>query len=86
MEKLKQEGITPVADEEIGVDANDATTQVLRIRQANADAVLLIVYPKATAVFMRDAHKVGYKPICGPDRAQRSAGAAAASGHRGCPR
>ncbi len=63
MEKLKQEGITPVADEEIGVDANDATTQVLRIRQANADAVLLIVYPKATAVFMRDAHKVGYKPI-----------------------
>ncbi|MBI3325703.1 MAG: ABC transporter substrate-binding protein [Nitrospinae bacterium] len=63
VEKLKEEGIPPVADEEIGGDANDATTQVLRIRQANADAILLVVYPKPAAIFVRDAHKFGYKPL-----------------------
>lgn len=63
MEHFKRKGITPVADEELGADANDATPQVLRLRQARPDAVLMVLYPKPGAVFLRDAHKVGFKPI-----------------------
>ncbi len=63
MEEFKKKGITPVADEEITGEANDATPQVLRLQQANADAVILVVYPKAAAAFLRDAEKVGYQPI-----------------------
>ena len=37
--------------------------QVLRLRQAGADAVIMLLYPKAAAVFVRDAQKVGFKPI-----------------------
>jgi branched-chain amino acid transport system substrate-binding protein len=36
---------------------------VLRLRQANPDAVLIVLYPKAAAVYMRDAAKLGFKPI-----------------------
>jgi branched-chain amino acid transport system substrate-binding protein len=63
MEELKRRGITPVADEEVSPDANDATAQVLRLRQANADAVILLLYPKPGAVFLRDAAKFGYRPL-----------------------
>jgi branched-chain amino acid transport system substrate-binding protein len=63
MEEFKKKGITPIADEEITGEANDATPQVLRLQQANADAVILVVYPKAAAAFLRDAEKVGYQPI-----------------------
>ncbi|MGE0854294.1 MAG: ABC transporter substrate-binding protein [Hyphomicrobiaceae bacterium] len=63
MEALKKKGITPVADEEIIGEANDATPQALRLQAANADAVLMVIYPKAAAAFLRDAHKIGYKPL-----------------------
>jgi branched-chain amino acid transport system substrate-binding protein len=63
MEHFKRKGITPVADEELAGDANDATPQVLRLRQARPDAVLMVLYPKPAAVFLRDAHKVGFRPI-----------------------
>jgi branched-chain amino acid transport system substrate-binding protein len=63
METFKRKGVTPVADEEMSPDANDATPQVLRLRQANPDAVLIVLYPKAAAVYMRDATKLGFKPI-----------------------
>jgi branched-chain amino acid transport system substrate-binding protein len=63
MEAFKQKGITPVADEEIIGEANDATPQALRLQAAKADAVLMVIYPKAAAAFLRDAHKIGYKPI-----------------------
>lgn len=63
METFKRKGVTPVADEEMSPDANDATPQVLRLRQANPDAVLIVLYPKAAAVYMRDAAKLGFKPI-----------------------
>ena len=62
-EALKKKGVTPVADEEIVPDANDATPQVLRLRQAGADAVIMLLYPKPAAVFMRDASKLGFKPL-----------------------
>jgi branched-chain amino acid transport system substrate-binding protein len=63
MEAFKKKGITPVADEEISADTNDATPQVLRLQQAQADAVLMVIYPKAAAAFLRDSYKVGYKPL-----------------------
>lgn len=63
MAELRRRGITPVADEEVTPDANDATPQVLRLRQANADAVILLLYPKPAAVFLRDAAKFGYRPL-----------------------
>ncbi len=62
-EAFKKKGVTPVADEEMTPDANDATPQVLRLRQTGADAVLMLLYPKAAAIFMRDAAKLGYKPL-----------------------
>jgi branched-chain amino acid transport system substrate-binding protein len=62
MATLKEKGITPVADEELAPDANDATPQVLRLKQANPDAVLVILFPKPAAVFARDAAKLGFKP------------------------
>jgi branched-chain amino acid transport system substrate-binding protein len=63
MEAFKAKGLKPVADEELSPDANDATAQVLRLKQSNADAVLMVLYPKPAAVFMRDAHKLGFKPL-----------------------
>ena len=63
MEKLKKDGVTPVAVEEMTVEQNDATAVVLRIQKAGADAVIQELYPKPTAVFVRDANKFGYKPL-----------------------
>ena len=62
-EALKKAGITPVADEEVAPDSNETTPQVLRIKQAGADAIVMVLYPKAAAAFLRDASKVGYKPV-----------------------
>jgi branched-chain amino acid transport system substrate-binding protein len=63
MEAFKAKGVTPVADEELSPDANDATAQVLRLKAANADAVILVLYPKPAAVFLRDSQKLGFKPL-----------------------
>jgi branched-chain amino acid transport system substrate-binding protein len=63
MEEFKAKGVKPIADEEMSPDANDATAQVLRLKQADADAVLMLLYPKPAAVFARDAQKLGFKPL-----------------------
>ena len=63
MDTLKAKGVTLVADEELSPDANDATAQVLRLKAANADAVILVLYPKPAAVFLRDAQKLAFKPL-----------------------
>lgn len=62
-EAFKKKGLTPAADEEITPDSNDATPQVLRLRQAGADAVIMLLYPKPAAIFIRDSQKVGFKPV-----------------------
>jgi branched-chain amino acid transport system substrate-binding protein len=62
MEYLKKNGITPVADVEMVDTANDATAQVLQLKQANPDAVLLLLYARSAAVYVRDAYKLGFKP------------------------
>ncbi len=63
IDALQKKGIKPVLDEEMTPDANDATAQVLRLKAANADAVLVLLYPKPAAIFMRDAQKLGFKPL-----------------------
>lgn len=63
MEAFQKKGIKPVLDEEMAPDANDATAQVLRLKAANPDAVLVVLYPKPAAIFMRDAQKLGFKPL-----------------------
>jgi branched-chain amino acid transport system substrate-binding protein len=63
MDSLKAKGVTLVADEELSPDANDATAQVLRLKAANADAVIMVLYPKPAAVFLRDAQKLAFKPL-----------------------
>src|SRR5262249_56061715 len=63
LQDLKRRGLQVVADEEVTVDQNDGTAQALRLKSAGADAVLLLGYPKAAAVVIRDSIKIGYKPI-----------------------
>ncbi|HEX3954663.1 MAG TPA: ABC transporter substrate-binding protein [Stellaceae bacterium] len=60
---LKSKGIVPVADEEMAPDANDATPQALRLRAANPDAIIMILFPKPAAAFVRDAAKFAFKPL-----------------------
>jgi branched-chain amino acid transport system substrate-binding protein len=63
MAALKAAGITPVADEEMSPDANDATAQVLHLKAANPDAVIMLLFPKPAAVYLRDAAKFAFKPL-----------------------
>ena len=56
-------GHRTVADEEIAPDPSDATPQALRVQAAEADAVILILFPKAAAVVVRDLYKIGYQPF-----------------------
>ena len=51
--------VTPVANEAMDRGANDSTPQTLRLKQANPDVVIVILYPKEGAVFLRDAVKYG---------------------------
>ena len=63
LQDLKRRGLQVVADEEVTVDQNDGTAQALRLKSSGADAVMLLGYPKAAAVLIRDSIKIGYKPI-----------------------
>ena len=63
IEAFKLQGIEPVADEEIAPDPSDGTPQALRLQAAEADAVILILFPKAAAVMLRDMYKIGYTPF-----------------------
>jgi len=35
----------------------------LRVQASGADTVLLLLFPQAATVFMRDTYKIGYKPL-----------------------
>lgn len=58
---LKKAGIEVAVDEELSMEANDATAQVLRVQASGADTVLLINYPKPASIFLRDAARLGFK-------------------------
>lgn len=61
MQEMKAQNLKPVADEELSMEANDATAQALRIQASKPDAVVVLNYPKPAAIFLRDAARLGFK-------------------------
>ena len=59
----EEKGIEFVENLELGVDANDATPQALKLKGAGVDAVIMILYPKPGAVLIRDSLKIGSNPL-----------------------
>lgn len=58
--------MTPFLDLAMERGSTDATPQVLKIRSAGADAVILNLYEAETAIFLRDAAKYGLRvPMMG---------------------
>jgi branched-chain amino acid transport system substrate-binding protein len=60
---LKSKGIEAVAIEEVAIEPTDLTPTVLKMQQAGADAVMLLLFPKAAIPYLRDAYKFGYQPL-----------------------
>ncbi len=58
---LKATGITPVAEVTLERGQTDATAQVLRLKEADLDFVVAILYEPEIVVFLRDAYKLGLK-------------------------
>lgn len=54
---LAEAGIEIASDVVLERNASDATTQVLKAKDAGVDAVLLVTYPNESAVFLREAKK-----------------------------
>lgn len=54
-------GLELVARETMDRGATDATAQILRIKEAKPDGLLLTVYPAEAAIFCRDAYKYGLR-------------------------
>ncbi|MFC3725717.1 ABC transporter substrate-binding protein [Neoaquamicrobium sediminum] len=57
---LEARGIELVADEELSMESNDATAQVLRVQSSGAEAVVLLTYPKPASIFLRDSARLGF--------------------------
>lgn len=62
-EALKSKGIEAVAIEEVAIEPTDLTPTVLKMQQAGADAVIMLVFPKAGIPYLRDAYKFGFQPL-----------------------
>ena len=62
-EALKSKGITAVVVEEVAIEPTDLTPTVLKMQAAGADAVILLLFPKAGIPYLRDAFKFGYQPL-----------------------
>jgi branched-chain amino acid transport system substrate-binding protein len=63
LDAMAKRGIKAVADEEVAPDVADTTAVALRLQAAGADSVLLLLFPQAATVLMRDMYKIGYKPL-----------------------
>ncbi len=71
---LKNAGLTPAASETFEVDASDLTPQLLRIKNANADAIILFTIGAPMARTMQGLQQIGYKvPVVGNFTAADSA-------------
>ena len=60
-ERLKELKITPVANEVFNATDTDFTSQILRVRSANPDAIVVYGYPAASAIITRQIREVGIK-------------------------
>lgn len=59
---LKKMGMQPVAEASYVPSDVDVSAQVVALRQANPDAVVLGVIPKHGSLFLKEAQKLGWKP------------------------
>ena len=62
-EAFKSKNITPVMIEEVATEPVDLTPTALKLKAANPDAVLMLLFPKATVPFLRDSLKVGFQSL-----------------------
>jgi branched-chain amino acid transport system substrate-binding protein len=62
VEYLKKKNMTPAAEASYVPADVDISAQVIALRQAQPDAVLLAVIPKHGSLFMKEAQKLGWKP------------------------
>ena len=70
-EGYKAAGFELVADVQLEAKATDATSAVLKIKAANPDVTMFLLYPGESAVFLRDAEKYGLKgPFIGTTSVQ----------------
>jgi len=60
---LKAKGIEAVVIDEIAVEPTDLTATAIKLQQAKADAVVLLLFPKAAVPYLRDAYKFGFQPL-----------------------
>lgn len=58
-----QSGVSVVADETLDRGASDSTSQTLRLKAGNPDVVFVNLYPKESAIFLRDAVKYGLDAV-----------------------
>jgi branched-chain amino acid transport system substrate-binding protein len=59
IDRMKQEKITPVAEEEFGAADTDFTSQLLKIRGTNPDVLIVYGYPSPSAIITRQARQLG---------------------------
>ena len=62
-EAMKKKGIKPVLVEEISPEPTDLTATALKLKAADPDAIMVLLYPKAAIPFLRDSLKVGLQPL-----------------------
>jgi ABC-type branched-subunit amino acid transport system substrate-binding protein len=62
LEYLKKKNMAPAAEASYVPADVDISAQVIALRQAQPDAVLLAVIPKHGSLFMKEAQKLGWKP------------------------
>jgi branched-chain amino acid transport system substrate-binding protein len=62
VEALKKHGLQPVAESSYVPSDVDISAQVVAIKQAAPDAVILGVIPKHGALFVKEAQRLGWKP------------------------
>lgn len=60
---LKSKNLEAVVIEEVSIEPSDLTPTVLKFQAAKADAVILLLFPKAAIPYLRDAYKFGYQPL-----------------------
>lgn len=56
---LEEHGVTPALDLVMERGSTDSTPQVLKLKEAEPDFVIAILYEAETAIFLRDRHKYG---------------------------
>jgi branched-chain amino acid transport system substrate-binding protein len=62
----EKHNVAPAVEVTMERGTADATTQVLKLKEAKVDSVIAILFPAETTVFLRDAHKLRLdKPIVG---------------------